>query len=317
MAEHSALVVVTPSAARAQTSGASLRTGDVRAALRRAGYRTTVVERDQAAVVLGDYCLGVAVSFVMAPALGLLRQRTRRTWLDAVDSWRALDLSGIRAGHATYAARALRDAWRSKTAPAVDLCTWISAADRSADRGSFSAPQRLVLPASTQPPTVLPSAERRLVMTGDWAYAPNRDGLRWFERDVLPLVRRPVHVYGSGAGDLRSPLERHGYEVEAELYRSGDIHLAPVRFGGGVKRKVVQPLLAGLPVIATTAAAAGLRPSPLLCVAQDADSFAAAVLRLHSQPVSPRPPTGTAPGDLWDADDREQLHAWLGRCPCA
>ena len=59
--------------------------------------------------------------------------------------------------------------------------------------------------------------------------------------------------------------------------------VAPLRYGAGVKGKVNQALAAGLPVVATSCAVEGmhLRDGVDVLVADDADAFARAVLRLH------------------------------------
>lgn len=305
MAERRALVVTTLAAAGPHENGATLRVDDVCAALTEAGLAIT---RTTDPLPHGPgWDLGVAVSYAMSNALRALRRQCARTWLDAVDSWLLVDASGLRAGHPSYAMRALRDGARLIAAPTADLVTWISGADMRSDRGTVRGRRQLVLPGrlpeDVQP---LPSQERRLVLAGDWDYPPNRDGLRWLVRKVLPLLDNPVHVYGTGAVPTHRLLVHHGYTDAAELLQEGDVHLAPVRFGGGVKRKVLRPLLAGLPVVATPAAAHGLRPHALLDVASAGADFAAAARRrLVGAPTSGRQVA------LPDVDDRDAVLGWL------
>jgi hypothetical protein len=260
-------------------------------------------------------CLGVAVSYAGARALRALRARTGPLWLDAVDSWLEVDLSGLRAGHPSYLARLVRDGVQLGTAPTADLLTYISDADRRADRATVRGRRRWVLPGRARLFDLLPQQEPRAVLAGDWGYTPNRDGLRWFSRDVHPELEllRPepswhIDVYGPHAPVLAGRLHVHGYAPEDELYRHGDVHLAPVHHGGGVKRKVLQALLVGLPVVTTAAGARGLRPHPLLDVTTSALSFAeAAATRLGSSTTPHRPSLR----DLVDADDRPAISSWL------
>lgn len=306
MAERRALLITTAAAAGPQQNGATLRVGDVRAALQEAGYAVTTSTQ----VSGHGWDLGVAVSYTRAGALRTLRARCHRTWLDAVDSWLLVDGSGLRAGHPAYALRAVRDGARLLAAPAADLVTYISAADLNSDRRTVRARMRLVLPGRV-PEAVrpLPTLERRLVTAGDWDYPPNADGLRWLAREVLPRLDEPVHVYGRGAVPTHSLLVQHGYAPDAtELLQQGDVHLAPVRFGGGVKRKVLQPLLAGLPVVATPAAAHGLQAHPLLHVEIRAASFATTALACLRDDCRDG---GTRPGELADRDDTPLLVQWL------
>jgi glycosyltransferase involved in cell wall biosynthesis len=312
--EHRALVLTTSAAGRAASSGASLRVADVCAALAASGFEPEVLQRRDLPAA-PRACLGVAVSYAVAPALRSLRARTGPLWLDAVDSWLAVDLSGLRAGHPSYAARLVRDGLQLGTAPTVDLLTYISDADRRTDRSTVRGLRRWVLPGLPRTVDLLPQQEPRAVLAGDWGYTPNRGGLHWFSRYVLPQLEllRPepswrIDVYGLHAPVLEGRMRVHGYAHENELYRHGDVHLAPVRHGGGVKRKVLQALLAGLPVVTTAAGARGLRPHDLLDVTTSASAFAeAAAARLGAETIAPRPSLE----HLVDADDRPSIAAWL------
>jgi glycosyltransferase involved in cell wall biosynthesis len=65
------------------------------------------------------------------------------------------------------------------------------------------------------------------------------------------------------------------------------ISVAPLRYGAGVKGKVNQAMSHGLPVVATSCAAEGMyaESGRDLLLADDAESFAAAVVRLYRDPV--------------------------------
>lgn len=271
----------------------------------------------QLAALQGTSCLGVAVSYACAGSLRQLRLRTATVWLDAVDSWLLVNGSGLRAGHPSYAARLARDATRLLVMPSPDLVTYISEADRRADRGTVRGRVHFVLPGSTPVPHAGPNAPgRRAVLAGDWGYAPNRDGLAWFCTEVLPLLEPLLHdldwrveVFGSSAPPLPPRMVNRGYvEDSSELLRVGDVHLAPIRHGAGVKRKVLQPLLAGLAVVTTTSGAHGLRRPPALDVADDPASFARAVAR-HLR--GPTVVTALSPADVHDRDETEAIREWV------
>jgi hypothetical protein len=318
--ERRALLVTTPVAAGAKTTGASLRADEALALLTDAHYsvvRCTPATLPPAGV---EFDLAVAVSYACASAVPALRQRAARVWLDAVDSWMLVNASGLLRRDPTYAFRAARDAYRLALMPRVDLVTYISAADLRQDYGTVRGLRTLVLPWQPTPVSAAPRAgsDIRLVLAGDWTYAPNTDGLRWFTRRVLPRLRPALEcvpwqvvVFGTGSPRLGQGhgLTFAGYQADAaQLYREGDVHVAPIRSGAGVKRKVVQPLLAGLPVVTTRSGGHGLRPHPLLDVSGSAEEFATTLARRVSTP------TPTAPVDaqaLVDADDREAVAAWL------
>lgn len=318
--ERRAVVATTSAAAAIHTNGATLRADEVTALLEATGHevvRTTAERLDQ---VTGHFAVGVAVSYACVPAVRVLQSRAERVWLDACDSWLLVNGSGVRNGRPTYLLRALRDGARIAALSRPDLVTYISGADLAADRDTVRARQRLVLPGHA--PAVLRrrgSADRRVVLAGDWAYPPNADGLRWFRRRILPALEQQipgdswsVAVYGTGLkGSSTGRVQELGYGPDqSDLYRDGDVHLAPVRFGGGVKRKVLHPLLAGLPVVTTPAGAHGLRPHPLLDVRDRPHGIAAALADRLQRPPDDRAAT---PADVIDRDDSAAVTAWLER----
>ncbi len=316
---HRALVVTTPAAAASTSNGAALRVGDVVAVLEKAGYAADLVTNPAQAT--GRHCLGVLVSYASARHARALRRHTGRVWLDAVDSWLLVDRSGLAAGHPSYLARAARDAAVLAAMPTPDLVTWISGADRALDRWTVRGRGRFVLPGRGTAPALAPAQGRRAVLAGDWDYAPNRDGLAWFRDRCLSLLEADlsgtdwhVDLYGAGAPPLPGRWVVHGQVADpTQLYRVGDVHLAPVGHGAGVKRKVLTPLLAGLPVVTTPSGAHGLRAHPLLSVASTPAAFAAAAaagLRASDE-QAPVPLSA-----LVDADDtHDVLRALVTGCP--
>jgi hypothetical protein len=72
-----------------------------------------------------------------------------------------------------------------------------------------------------------------------------------------------------------------------ELYGVGDIHLAPVFSGSGIKNKVAEPLFYGLKVITTKHGSNGLMQSKKLLVRNTPKEFAEAI-KLALASVFPR-----------------------------
>jgi O-antigen biosynthesis protein len=145
--------------------------------------------------------------------------------------------------------------------------------------------------ATTVPPF---SARRDLVFVGYFAHAPNADGILWFAREVLPLVRERLpgvclHVIGAepphALWQLRSDTLRiHGRVTDLEHHLdAARVMVAPLRFGAGVKGKITQSLSRGLPVVGTAVAVDGMEISAgeHVLVADTPAEFAAAVERLY------------------------------------
>jgi GT2 family glycosyltransferase len=145
------------------------------------------------------------------------------------------------------------------------------------------------------------NAERRsfdetsgVLFIGGYNHTPNVDAALWLCREIMPRVwkTRPeivLTLLGSNPtaeiAGLESPRVRvPGYVRDVEPYFNGArLFVAPLRFGAGMKGKVGHALSYGLPTILTDVAAEGFAlgaDGPCLR-ANDADAFAAAILRVY------------------------------------
>jgi glycosyltransferase involved in cell wall biosynthesis len=133
-----------------------------------------------------------------------------------------------------------------------------------------------------------------LLFVAGFAHAPNVDAAIWFVNDVFPLIRKrhpgiKLYLVGSNPTEGVRELEGGGVHVTgfvsdealAGYYRTSKVAVAPLRYGGGMKGKVVEAMRFGIPCVTTPAGAQGFSgTSEFLSVAEDAASFATAVLRL-------------------------------------
>jgi glycosyltransferase involved in cell wall biosynthesis len=121
-----------------------------------------------------------------------------------------------------------------------------------------------------QPLPISAPESDQLVFVGGSFHAPNKDGIDWFVRQVLPSVRteRPTRlaVCGRWGMDAQPLQHEDGVEFTGPLSES-DLNrllagaragLAPLRFGAGMKRKTLHYLSHGLPVVGTTYSIEGL-----------------------------------------------------------
>lgn len=159
-------------------------------------------------------------------------------------------------------------------------------------------PNAWVLPlwAAPEAPAFKPAPTGRhgMLFVGSHDHVPNVDGLDWFFREVLPLVRArgcddPVYVVGAGMEQYVPSVERQGVEILGwldedalrRLYALVRVALVPLRFGGGVKGKILDAMAYGVPCVTTTTATQGLSGAlELLEPRDDADGFAQIVVRL-------------------------------------
>jgi glycosyltransferase involved in cell wall biosynthesis len=160
-----------------------------------------------------------------------------------------------------------------------------------------------VVDVSAIEPIVPLSAEPRAIFVASFFYEPNRNGLRFLLQEVFPRVWAQLpqaRLALAGAGLQRPPsqdarVETLGFVEDLHsAYASARCAVVPLLQGGGTPLKLIEALAHGLPVIATSRAAAGLalRDGEDCLLADDAASFAAALVRLLGEGSAQQPGSG-------------------------
>jgi glycosyltransferase involved in cell wall biosynthesis len=154
-----------------------------------------------------------------------------------------------------------------------------------------------VVPWALPPrPVATPLAERRgLAFIGGYAHSPNVDAARWLADEIMPLVWRvdpgiECLLVGSGMPQAIARLARPGlvplgHVAElADIFNRVRLTVAPLRYGAGVKGKVLTSLAAGIPCVMSPVAAEGMDlPTALTAAIGDtAADIAAHIVRLHT-----------------------------------
>jgi glycosyltransferase involved in cell wall biosynthesis len=133
----------------------------------------------------------------------------------------------------------------------------------------------------------------RIIYPGSVMYEANRDAVRYFVRDIFPLIRRvrpDVSFWVTGAtGDVDiSELTVPGVTFTGRL---ADVRptvaesaacVVPLRVGGGTRLKVLEAMAIGTPVVTTPKGIEGLavEPGRHVAVGTSPEAFAAQVLRV-------------------------------------
>lgn len=146
---------------------------------------------------------------------------------------------------------------------------------------------------STQPLQAGGDDPDRLLFVGSRT-APNSDGLKWFLETVWPQVAAAnpatrLDVVGTVAADFDGGKMPSGVRLLglvpdlAPFYRHAGIVISPLRFGSGLKIKLVEALAWGKPMVASPVTLQGVEEAcgPAVIVADSAGSFAAAILMLQ------------------------------------
>jgi GT2 family glycosyltransferase len=144
-------------------------------------------------------------------------------------------------------------------------------------------------------PAQTPFAERAgIAFIGGYNHPPNVDAVFWLVETILPLVHEQdpaieCLLIGSQMPDKVRALERPGVRIVGHLEVLQPtldrlrLTVAPLRYGAGMKGKVLTSLAAGLPCVATLCAVEGMElPDALDAVVADtAESLAERILSAY------------------------------------
>ena len=139
---------------------------------------------------------------------------------------------------------------------------------------------------------------RTLCFLGKMSYQPNIDAVRWFVREVFPalLERYPdlvFYVMGIEPPEEIQRLSRNpnirvtGFlENPFEVMEKSMVSVVPIRNGAGIQNKVLESMMVGTPVVASSIASEGIEAESgnHLIVADTKEEFLSAVSRLIDSP---------------------------------
>jgi GT2 family glycosyltransferase len=155
--------------------------------------------------------------------------------------------------------------------------------------------------AASQAAGAPPLRDRDTVMfLGGFAHLPNIDAALVLVREVMPLVWREVPsarvlIVGDAPPPEVRALESERVEVTGHLVTLGEafgrarMTVSPLRFGSGVKGKIITSLGAGVPVVTTAIGNEGLdlRDGIEAMLGDTPEELAAQVVRLFREPSLP------------------------------
>lgn len=136
------------------------------------------------------------------------------------------------------------------------------------------------------------------VSIGNFLHPPNSDAIFYLKNDIWPLIKSQLpqanlHVYGAyDTQAIRSMHNKkdgfllHGYVEDAfEVVNSSRVLLAPLRFGAGLKGKLILAMQCGTPAAMSTIAAEGMFGSdqPNGIIEDDPSLFVKKCIDLYTQ----------------------------------
>ncbi|MCB4825554.1 glycosyltransferase [Roseicella aerolata] len=243
--------------------------------------------RGDADVVLADYAfLTPAYPYALSPGAA------RIVVMHDLFSSRAAIFA--RAGSQDSVAR-IDQASELRLLGAADAVVAIQAEEGAFIRDALPGRRVIVAPIAIEPVAApQPGRDAILLFVGSDT-SPNVDGLRWFLREVLPLIRQAVpqvvlrvvgrvgHAIGPVPETLTGAVEVLGLVPDlAPYYRDAAVVVSPLLAGSGLKIKLVEALGHGKAVVATSVTLQGVQAecAPALRPIDEAGEFAAEVTAL-------------------------------------
>ena len=158
----------------------------------------------------------------------------------------------------------------------------------------------IAVDTSQLPPLERAPESTNIVTLGTLHYQPNADGIRWFARQVFPLIHRQapdtrLTIIGKNPpADFTRLAEQSVGAITVTGYvpdltsslQSAALMVIPVRAGGGMRVRILEAFSRAIPVVTTTIGLEGIQAEPGkdVLVADTPEDFAACVVRLLHDP---------------------------------
>jgi glycosyltransferase involved in cell wall biosynthesis len=153
-------------------------------------------------------------------------------------------------------------------------------------------------PARTRPVPRAAGGPPTILHLGTMFWPPNVNGVLWFAEQVLPRIhaqvpdarfviagKNPPEQVRNLAADPR--IRVTGYVPDATPYlAAADAFVVPLYTGGGMRVKILDAWLWGMPIVSTPIGAEGIatREGENILIGADAHEFACATIRLLTEP---------------------------------
>ncbi len=147
-----------------------------------------------------------------------------------------------------------------------------------------------------QKPDYLFNERKDIMFVGGFLHKPNSDAILWFLEEIFPHIIKyipEIKLFIAGSNpteEIKSKATNSvivtGFLSDEELrqlYLTCRLVVAPLRYGAGLKGKIVEALYYGVPVITTSIGFEGLDGAEsIITIADKAEDFVQSVLRLYS-----------------------------------
>jgi len=134
-----------------------------------------------------------------------------------------------------------------------------------------------------------------LTFVGGFTHQPNEDGLLWFVEEIFPIILNSnpniiLKVVGSNPTKNILKLKSKNIDVKGfvsdeeleEIYDYTKVVIAPLRYGAGVKGKIIEAISYAVPVVSTSIGIEGIQfAEELFSKNNQKEQFAQSILQLY------------------------------------
>lgn len=139
------------------------------------------------------------------------------------------------------------------------------------------------------------SARENMMFIGGFGHGPNVDAVKWLASDVMPELLKllpdiVVHVLGSNPPKEIESLSSKNLVIEGfvsdeqleNFYHKCRMSIVPLRYGAGIKGKIIEAMKFGTPVATTSVGAEGIvNAEKVMLIENDAKVFAKKIATLY------------------------------------
>lgn len=138
------------------------------------------------------------------------------------------------------------------------------------------------------------SEREGLFFIGGFRHPPNQDGIIWFVNEVFPVIRAKLQIplYIAGSNQTKEIIElgknpgvqvlgQISDETLKEMYEKCRVIVVPLRYGAGVKGKVIEAMYYGVPIVTTPTGLEGIPDTEGIPAGSDSETFAQNVIELY------------------------------------
>lgn len=138
--------------------------------------------------------------------------------------------------------------------------------------------------------------KKNIIFIGYFDHLPNIDAIRWFQDEIFPIVKsvipecsflvagQPIHRLGNERKVAGVEFLGHIHEDKLfDFFDSSRLSIAPLRYGAGIKGKLLLSMSYGCPFITTSIGAEGMQFDNQFdaCIADTADGFAKKIINMY------------------------------------